>query len=155
MHVHWVSKKIPVVPVSYREKIRIGRSEINFFLNIFFIVLAVFCWAICSRVPTSILTRDAYFLLDEFRQFGSIISVTTDAILARCMSSPQPPGENRVARSIGVEKVIGSVGNRNHRDFFTPWQFNYTCSLVMYCISAGAAGHHWFWQGNSARHPPN
>jgi hypothetical protein len=24
--------------------------------------LAVFCWAICSRVPTSILTRDAYFL---------------------------------------------------------------------------------------------
>ena len=29
--------------------------------------------------------------MDEFRQFGSIISVTTDAILARCMSSPQPP----------------------------------------------------------------
>ena len=55
-------KKIPVVPVSYREKIRVGRSEINFFLNIFFMVLAVFCWAICSRVPTSILTRDAYFL---------------------------------------------------------------------------------------------
>ena len=26
-------------------------------------------------------------------------------------------------------------------------QFNYTHSLVMYCISAGAAGHHWFWQG--------
>ena len=24
-------KKIPVVPVSYREKIRVGRSEINFF----------------------------------------------------------------------------------------------------------------------------
>jgi hypothetical protein len=24
--------------------------------------LAVFCWAICSRVPTSILTRDVYFL---------------------------------------------------------------------------------------------
>jgi hypothetical protein len=21
------------------------------------------------------------------------------------------------------------------------------------CISAGAAGHHWFWRGNSARHP--
>jgi hypothetical protein len=33
--------------------------------------------------------------------------------------------------------------------------FNYTRSIVMYCISAGAAGHHWFWQGNSARHPPN
>jgi hypothetical protein len=27
--------------------------------------------------------------MDKFRQFGSIISVTTDAILARCMSSPQ------------------------------------------------------------------
>jgi hypothetical protein len=24
--------------------------------------LAIFCWAICSGVPTSILTRDAYFL---------------------------------------------------------------------------------------------
>jgi hypothetical protein len=24
--------------------------------------LVVFCWAICSRVLTSILTRDAYFL---------------------------------------------------------------------------------------------
>jgi hypothetical protein len=24
--------------------------------------------------------------MDEFRQFGSIISVTTDAILARCIS---------------------------------------------------------------------
>jgi hypothetical protein len=34
--------KIPVVPVSYREKIRVGRSEINFFFNIFFMVLAVF-----------------------------------------------------------------------------------------------------------------
>jgi hypothetical protein len=28
-------KKIPVVPVSYRENIRVGRSEIIFFLNIF------------------------------------------------------------------------------------------------------------------------
>jgi hypothetical protein len=28
------------VPVSYREKIRVGRSEINFFLNIFFIVFS-------------------------------------------------------------------------------------------------------------------
>ena len=42
-----------MVPVSYRGKIRVGRSDINFFLNIFFMVLAVFCWAICSRVPTS------------------------------------------------------------------------------------------------------
>jgi hypothetical protein len=35
-------KKIHVVPVSYHEKIRVGRSEIQFFLNIFFMVLAVF-----------------------------------------------------------------------------------------------------------------
>ena len=56
-------KKIPLVPVSYREKIRVGRSEIHFFLEyFFFMVLAIFCWAICSGVPTSILTRDAYFL---------------------------------------------------------------------------------------------
>ena len=34
--------KKPVVPVSYREKIWVGRSEIYFFLNIFFMVLAVF-----------------------------------------------------------------------------------------------------------------
>jgi hypothetical protein len=44
-------KKIPVVPVSYREKIRVGGLEIYFFLNFFFMVF-------------------------------SIISVTTDAILA-------------------------------------------------------------------------
>jgi hypothetical protein len=44
--------------------------------------------------------------MDEFRQFGSIISVTIDAILARCMSSPQPPGENKV---IYAEKIIGSA----------------------------------------------
>jgi hypothetical protein len=55
-----------VVPVSYREKIRVGRSEINFFFMVF-----------------------------------SIISVTTDANLG---SSPQPPGENRVARSIALKK---------------------------------------------------
>ena len=34
-------KKIPVVPVSYREKIRVGRSEIIFFLNIFFLVFSI------------------------------------------------------------------------------------------------------------------
>ena len=33
--------------------------------------------------------------------------MTTDAILARCTSSPQPPGENRVARSIVLKKIIG------------------------------------------------
>jgi hypothetical protein len=51
-----------VVPVSYCEKIRVGRSEINFFFEYFYMVLVVFCLAICSRVPTSLLTRDAYFL---------------------------------------------------------------------------------------------
>jgi hypothetical protein len=50
------SKKIPVVPVSYREKIRVGRSEINFFFKYFFHGFGG--WAICSRAPTSILTRD-------------------------------------------------------------------------------------------------
>ena len=34
-------KKIPVVPVSYREKIRVGRSEINFFLNNFVMVFSI------------------------------------------------------------------------------------------------------------------
>ena len=34
-------KKIPVVPVTCHEKIRVGRSEKNFFLIIFFMVLAV------------------------------------------------------------------------------------------------------------------
>jgi hypothetical protein len=29
-------KKIPVVPVSYREKIRVGRSEIHLFFEYFF-----------------------------------------------------------------------------------------------------------------------
>jgi hypothetical protein len=48
-------KKI-VVPVSYRENIRVGRSEIKIFFEYFFMV---FCWTIFSRVPTSILTRDA------------------------------------------------------------------------------------------------
>jgi hypothetical protein len=35
-------KKMPVVPVSYREKVRVGRSEIIFFLNIFFHGFGVF-----------------------------------------------------------------------------------------------------------------
>ena len=30
-----------MVPVSYREKIRVSRSEINFFWNIFFMVLTI------------------------------------------------------------------------------------------------------------------
>ena len=97
-----------MVPVSYHEKIRVGRSEIIFFLNIFYMVLVVFCWAIFSRVPTSILTRDADFLWTNLGQIflwtKSIISVTTDAILAHCMNSPQPPGENRVAWSIELQK---------------------------------------------------
>jgi hypothetical protein len=35
-------KKIPVVPVSYREKIRVGRSEIDFFFEYFFHGFGVF-----------------------------------------------------------------------------------------------------------------
>ena len=31
-----------MVPVSYREKMIVGRSEIIFFLNIFFMVLSIF-----------------------------------------------------------------------------------------------------------------
>jgi hypothetical protein len=58
LHFLMGSKKIPVVPVSYREKIRVGRSEIIFFLNIFFMVF-------------------------------SIISVTTDAILAAARNHPE------------------------------------------------------------------
>jgi hypothetical protein len=65
---------------------------------------------------------------DEFRQSGSIISVTTDAILARCTSSPQPPVENRAARSIVLKKIIGwAEKNRVGREtgnsgiFFKPW----------------------------------
>ena len=44
-------KKIPVIPVSYREKVRVGRSEINFFLNSFFMVLGFFAgrFAVESR----------------------------------------------------------------------------------------------------------
>jgi hypothetical protein len=35
-------KKTPVVPVSYREKIRVGRSEIHFFKKFFFHGFGVF-----------------------------------------------------------------------------------------------------------------
>jgi hypothetical protein len=83
------------------KKLRVGNK---FFLNIVFMVLAFFCWAICSRVPTSILTRDAYFLWTNLGNLVLSISVTTDAILARCMNSPQPPGENRVVQSIALKK---------------------------------------------------
>jgi hypothetical protein len=41
--------------------------------------------------------------IDEFRQFGIL------TIIARCISSPQPPGENRVAQSIALKKIIGSA----------------------------------------------
>ena len=45
---------MPVVPVLYREKIRVSRSEINFFLNIFFMVLAFFSgrFAVESRLTS-------------------------------------------------------------------------------------------------------
>jgi hypothetical protein len=52
--------------------------------------------------------------MDGFRQFGSIIIVTTDAILAHCMSSPQPHGEktigsaekNRLGRETGTTGIF-------------------------------------------------
>jgi hypothetical protein len=56
-----------VVPVSYGEKIRVGRSEIIFFLNIFFMVF-------------------------------SIISVTTDAILAAAHNHPEKIGSHGQSR---------------------------------------------------------
>ena len=59
-------KKIPVVPVSYREKIRVGRSEI-IFLSIFFMVF-------------------------------SIISVTTDTILAAARNHPEKIGSHDQSR---------------------------------------------------------
>jgi hypothetical protein len=77
-----------VVPVSYREKIRVGRSEIIFFLNIFFM-------------------------------FFSIISVTTDAILASARNHPEKIGSHGQSRNLvptlysgneivnRVEKIIG------------------------------------------------
>jgi hypothetical protein len=104
-----------VVLVSYREKIRVGGSEIIFFLNIFFM-------------------------------FFSIISVTTDAILASARNHPEKIGShgqsrnlvprvcaysgneivNRVEKIIGRQKKIGSVGNRNHRNFFfTPYYYRF------------------------------
>ena len=38
----------------------VGRKQI--FFEYFFMGLVVFCWGIFSRVPTSILTRDTYFI---------------------------------------------------------------------------------------------
>ena len=56
-------KKIPVIPVLCREKTRVGRSERIFFKYFFSWFWWVFvCWVIFSTVPTSILTRDVYFL---------------------------------------------------------------------------------------------
>jgi hypothetical protein len=63
----WCKKKLPVVPVSYREKIRVGRLEIIFFLNIFFMIF-------------------------------SIISVTTDAILAAARNHLEKIGSHGQSR---------------------------------------------------------
>jgi hypothetical protein len=81
-----------VVPVSYREKIRVGRSDINFFLNIFFM-------------------------------FFSIISVTTDAILAVARNHPERIGSHGQSR---WKKIGSAEKNRVGREpepqvfFFTP-----------------------------------
>ena len=46
--------------------------------------------------------------------------MTTDAILARCTSSPQPPRENSVALSIMLKKIIGwAEKNRVGRETVT------------------------------------
>jgi hypothetical protein len=58
-----LKKKYLWFPVSYHEKIRVGRSEIIFFWNIFFMVF-------------------------------SIISVTTDAILAAARNHPEKIGSH-------------------------------------------------------------
>jgi hypothetical protein len=55
--VFLIGPKKTVVPVSYREKIRVGRSEIIFFLNIFSCFFAG-RFSVESR-HQSILTRDA------------------------------------------------------------------------------------------------
>jgi hypothetical protein len=85
-------RKQPVVPVSYRERIRVGWSEI-IFLNIFFMF------------------------------FFSIISVTTDAILAAARNHPEKIGShcqsrwknNRVGRK-------NRVGKEPQVFFFTPYE---------------------------------
>ena len=48
----------------------------------------------------------------------SIISVTTDVILAAACNHPEKIGSH--SQSLGGQKKIGSIGNRNHRYFFTP-----------------------------------
>ena len=62
-------KKIPVVPVSYREKIRVGRSEIIFFLNIFFMVFSIIS-----------------------------VTIATDAILAAARNHPEKIGSHGQSR---------------------------------------------------------
>jgi hypothetical protein len=51
--------------------------------------------------------------IDEFRQFGIL------TIIARCISSPQPPGENRVAQSIALKKIRSAEKNRVGRETAT------------------------------------
>jgi hypothetical protein len=53
--------------------------------------------------------------MDEFRQFGSIISVTT---LYEQPATARRTYGHMVNR---VEKIIGSVENQNHRYFFRPY----------------------------------
>ena len=81
-----------MVPVSYREKMIVGRSEIIFFVNIFFMVL-------------------------------SIISVTTDAILAAARNHPEKIGSHSQSRGknnrVGRKKQ-GRSGTGTTGIFFTP-----------------------------------
>jgi hypothetical protein len=53
------------------------------------------------------------FPMDEFRQFGSIISVTTDAILARCISLYEQPATMPVypwhLKPSDMSTIIGGI----------------------------------------------
>ena len=81
--------------------------------------------------PNININQRCVFPMDKFRQFGSIIIVTTDAILACCMSSPQPTGENRVAWSIALKKIIGSVRKLEPQVFV----FNRPCYYFQYIFN--------------------
>ena len=129
-----------MVPVSFCEKIRAGRSEIFFFKYSFHGFVGGFCWAIFSTVPTSILTGDAYFLwtnlgnlvfwfnnyCDNRRHFGTLYK------------QPATTRKNRVARAITLKKIIGSAQPRPRPLLGWLWQVNFgLASLVNFGLAFG------------------
>jgi hypothetical protein len=54
--------------------------------------------------------------MDEFRQFGSIIIVTKDAILERCMSNRNRPEKIGSHGQSHRKKITGSEKNRVGRE---------------------------------------